>query len=68
MPVNKFERISAKHYRSTYVAICRNCKGSGHIISDEPGGCIEDPCPICSNSGRVVITKEIYINVEPFNN
>ncbi|MDX9907091.1 MAG: hypothetical protein RBS55_10935 [Bacteroidales bacterium] len=64
---NRIERLADGHYMTTYVDVCRNCTGSGgqgrQFVS---GQRTWDWCPICEGSGRVVVTKEIHIKVEPY--
>lgn len=57
---NSFNKIGSGHYISRYMAICRPCKGGG--LDDH-----QMVCRICKGAGRVIIQKEIFIKVEPYN-
>lgn len=56
--INKINRLGDGHYLTSYVDVCRNCKGTGTISGSK--------CAVCQGTGRVVVSKEIHIKVEPY--
>lgn len=58
--------------RPPKVALCRECRGSGHI--EEPpqeGHCPERElrmitCPQCEGSGRVTVSCEMTLDIRPY--
>ena len=61
-------RIATGHYITTYIDICRNCKGTGQCLAREPreDDVAVEICPVCEGSGRVVVTKEVKSTVKPY--
>ena len=58
-------RIDAYHYIAHYADVCRNCNGTGTVNPNQ----LPDENKICwwkcKGSGRVKVTKDITISVEP---
>lgn len=58
-----------RNYKKTLRQICRNCQGSGKIVSSEnPGADLKnlETCPICEGSGWINKTLDIDITIEPY--
>lgn len=53
------KRIDAGHYKVELIDACRNCKGIGTLDGF-------NDCPVCNGQGRVKITKDITVSLEPF--
>lgn len=69
--INGMERLGDGHYVTTYVDVCRNCKGKGTVTLSSyysTGSSRErvTECTVCEGTGRVVVSKEIHIKVEPY--
>lgn len=52
-------RIDDGHYKVELIDACRNCLGEGKFKDDYQ-------CPVCRGNGRVKITKDITVSIEPF--
>lgn len=44
------------------IEVCLNCGGTGANFTDS----MEDTCPVCNGTGRVVKKKTVIIDVKPF--
>jgi len=58
----EFIKDSRSRVERSEVQICRNCKGVGSYLSGDGHEMIT--CKICKGSGKVKITKLIFIRVE----
>ncbi len=44
------------------IEVCLNCGGTGANFTDS----MEDTCPVCNGTGRVVKTKTVIIDIKPY--
>ncbi len=59
--------LGDKHYILEYIDVCRNCNGSGFPSMESLHHSKESNiCTICKGSGRVVLKKEIKVELTPF--
>lgn len=70
MSINQIRRVGEGLYINRYVDVCRNCKGDGRVTA-AAYTCADTPaepclCPLCGGTGRVIITKEITVRIEPY--
>lgn len=59
------------------VALCRACHGTGiiqrtveypsRILRRKKVGTIEEVCPQCGGSGRVIVSAKIELDIQPYN-
>lgn len=47
--------------KSPKVALCRNCYGTGFVVSG-----ILRKCPQCEGSGRVTVSAKITYDIRPY--
>ena len=59
-----------RQYNKGGIEICRNCGGSGEVekegVLSVLGGYRFDVCPVCEGSGRVTVTRDVTVTVEPY--
>jgi len=58
----KFIENSRARVERSENQICRNCKGEGEYLSGDGHEMTE--CKVCKGSGKVKVTKLIFIKVE----
>lgn len=70
--MNKAYNVGPGQYESKYIDVCRNCSGEGKLFDCDLNSFNKRPpeddmgtCPVCKGSGRVLVHKEIYVQVLP---